>query len=345
MPRPETPIADAGPIGAFAAQLREFRASAPGKPTYRQMSTRAHLSHSVLAEAAAGKTLPSWETTEAYVRACGATDEDVRDWRTFWLGTTETILTARRRAGQADLVVSTRDGAPGTPRRGRLRPVEVDHAGPDQCRPQPDDVRTFDDLRYQLTVLRINAGNPSLRDLNKLMKATDGVYAAGPSTLSEVFTGQRHPAMELFMAIVTTLLGQLGAAGNDNPFVDPPAWRTPPPWREAWARAQFNHQRPDLQRTRRVGNILLLSDHNEAPVAAVVAAMNVKAAAATLAAMPPDVAGRIIEDLPTKKAQQVLDAMYRLHDTTTAAAPNTTSGHPGTQAGDPEHGSGISIGQ
>lgn len=81
MPRPERPLdLDAGPLPEFAADLRRLREKA-GNPTYRELSGKAHYSWSTLADAAAGRKLPSLAVTLAYVRVCGG---DPDEWEKRW---------------------------------------------------------------------------------------------------------------------------------------------------------------------------------------------------------------------------------------------------------------------
>ncbi|WP_433726509.1 helix-turn-helix domain-containing protein [Nocardia sp. CA-129566] len=81
MPRPERPLdPSAGPVQAFAAELRKLRAGA-GDPKYLQMARMTGRSRTALSEAAGGDHLPTWETTEAFVKACGA---DIGTWRLRW---------------------------------------------------------------------------------------------------------------------------------------------------------------------------------------------------------------------------------------------------------------------
>ncbi len=68
----------------FAADLRRLRERA-GRPPYRLLARRAHYSSSTLADAAAGRRLPSLAVTLAYVRAC---DGDTADWETRWRAAT-----------------------------------------------------------------------------------------------------------------------------------------------------------------------------------------------------------------------------------------------------------------
>ena len=60
----------------FAAQLRDLRERA-GSPSFRQMARIAHYSSSTLAEATAGKRLPTEPVVKAFVTACG---EDPAEW-------------------------------------------------------------------------------------------------------------------------------------------------------------------------------------------------------------------------------------------------------------------------
>lgn len=77
-PRPVDPTA--GPIQAFAHDLRELREKAGG-PTYRVLARRAGYSAATLSEAARGQRRPSLDVTLAYVGACGG---DLNEWRLRW---------------------------------------------------------------------------------------------------------------------------------------------------------------------------------------------------------------------------------------------------------------------
>lgn len=81
MARPERTLDESGDgLTQFAAGLRALRDNA-GKPTYRELSTRAHYSAAALSEAAGGRKLPSLAVTLAFVRAC---DGDSAEWETRW---------------------------------------------------------------------------------------------------------------------------------------------------------------------------------------------------------------------------------------------------------------------
>jgi WD40 repeat protein len=88
VPRPERPLdPDAGPLSDFAADLRRLREKA-GNPAYRALSGKAHYSWSTLADAAAGRKLPSLAVTLAYVRAC---EGDPAEWETRWRETSAAL--------------------------------------------------------------------------------------------------------------------------------------------------------------------------------------------------------------------------------------------------------------
>ncbi|MEV4894493.1 hypothetical protein AB0K48_34425 [Nonomuraea sp. NPDC055795] len=82
MPRAERPLDEGdSALLQFARDLRSLRDKA-GKPTYRELSVRAHYSEAALSQAAAGRKLPSLAVTVAYVRACGGSaDEWEERWR------------------------------------------------------------------------------------------------------------------------------------------------------------------------------------------------------------------------------------------------------------------------
>jgi WD40 repeat protein len=81
MGRPERLIDPAaGPVAAFATELRKLRDEA-GRPSYRDLARRANFSAAVLAEAAGGRSFPTLGVVRAYVRACGA---DVSQWEERW---------------------------------------------------------------------------------------------------------------------------------------------------------------------------------------------------------------------------------------------------------------------
>ncbi len=81
MGRPERVLdPENDPLHRFAAELRGLREKA-GKPSYRQLSRRAHFSVTALSEAAGGVVVPSLAVTLAYAEACGG-DRD--EWESRW---------------------------------------------------------------------------------------------------------------------------------------------------------------------------------------------------------------------------------------------------------------------
>jgi hypothetical protein len=109
MPRPERPLDPlAGPVQAFAADLRKVRENA-GNPKYLQMSRVTGRSRTALAEAAGGDRLATWETVEAYLIACG---QGPSGWLERWEAVRAAIQYA---SGQSTARVPS---APEPPRSG-----------------------------------------------------------------------------------------------------------------------------------------------------------------------------------------------------------------------------------
>ncbi|MFG3208030.1 serine/threonine-protein kinase [Streptomyces sp. NPDC048192] len=114
MGRREAPIPE-GPLHDFAQGLRDLRASAPGKPTYRELERRARYSHSALSDAAAGRRLPTWAITKAFVEAC---EGDVDEWQRRWQELRDVLL-----ATDPGLAAETDDpDSPDAPRGSHARP-------------------------------------------------------------------------------------------------------------------------------------------------------------------------------------------------------------------------------
>ncbi|MFI6024988.1 nSTAND1 domain-containing NTPase [Amycolatopsis magusensis] len=81
MPRGERPLGDEDDVVVrFAGDLRRLREKA-GKPSYRELGARAHVSASALSGAAGGRKLPSLAIALAYARAC---DGDSDEWEERW---------------------------------------------------------------------------------------------------------------------------------------------------------------------------------------------------------------------------------------------------------------------
>lgn len=115
MPRPQRPLdPEAGPVQAFAAELRRVREAA-GNPKYLQMARATGRSRTALSEAAGGDHLASWETVEAYLTACG---QDPAPWQSRWEATRAQVRPERPRATEPQ------PAAPPAQRR-RVRPLAI----------------------------------------------------------------------------------------------------------------------------------------------------------------------------------------------------------------------------
>jgi WD40 repeat protein len=81
VPRPERSLDPAaGPVESLAADLRRLRHHA-GSPGYRELAKRSGYSAAALANAAAGRQLPTLAVTLAFVRAC---DGEPAEWERRW---------------------------------------------------------------------------------------------------------------------------------------------------------------------------------------------------------------------------------------------------------------------
>ena len=115
MGRPERPLDPAaGPIQAFASELRRLRQQA-GSPKYLQMQRRTGRSRTALAEAAGGDHLPTWDTVEAYVRACGG---DLTQWQARWAQARDAVRSQRGQAAPQGIAA---EDLPRSPRASRFQ--------------------------------------------------------------------------------------------------------------------------------------------------------------------------------------------------------------------------------
>jgi len=115
MGRPERPLDPAaGPIQAFASELRQLRQRA-GSPKYLQMQRRTGRSRTALAEAAGGDHLPTWDTVEAYVQACGG---DLAQWQARWAQARDAVRPQRGQAAPQDIAAAH---PPRSPRASRFQ--------------------------------------------------------------------------------------------------------------------------------------------------------------------------------------------------------------------------------
>lgn len=111
MPRPLRPLdPSAGPAQAFAAELRKLYEEA-GSPKFLQMARKTGKSRTALSEAVGGDHLPTWETVEAFVRACNSNPEA---WRFKWAQTRDRIRVRTEQDGVAQAAPAD-DSAPAAP--------------------------------------------------------------------------------------------------------------------------------------------------------------------------------------------------------------------------------------
>ncbi|WP_328349200.1 WD40 repeat domain-containing protein [Streptomyces sp. NBC_00445] len=211
MARPENPIdPHAGPLAEFAAGLRRIRKDAG--LTYRELSRLAHTSASALSQAASGQKAPSWEITAAFVQACGG---DLDAWRTLWgevtttQGNTAQDLSGGTGAGNAAGSSSGLGTAPGSGEAPVLSAV-----------------MSVQDFHAALKTQRLQAGNPSLRDLEASAQRQGHVLRR--STLSDTLGRVgRLPPIEFVDAFL--LACKVAASERAD-------------WHAAWARVAYHAQ-------------------------------------------------------------------------------------------------------
>jgi hypothetical protein len=154
MPRPETEITWDGPVADLARALRDIRARA-GSPAYRKMAENAHVSASVLADAAHGIRCPTWDVVKAYIVVCG--EKDDTGWRLLW-------DKARAQKAVSGRVPSRRRPA-SPPAETGTTPHRLPAARRVTLPPDPWQERTAAGYVRQLRALRAWAGNPGVKDI------------------------------------------------------------------------------------------------------------------------------------------------------------------------------------
>lgn len=152
--RPEKPVDPGSPYAEFAIKLRRLRAKSG--LTYRELAERTGYPATMLAEAARGQRLPGLELTQAFVTACGGSDQE---WRLQW--TKVNARTGRSDRAKAYLLENT-----------SIRPEQIS---------------THAEFVIALSVLRKSAGL-SYRQVERF---SDGRLRR--STLSNMLTGRAIP--------------------------------------------------------------------------------------------------------------------------------------------------------
>ncbi|MFP8961997.1 hypothetical protein ACLIYP_15790 [Streptomyces nanhaiensis] len=180
MGRREKPLDPAaGPVQRFAVELRELR-RASGGTTYRAMAQRAPYSAATLAEAAAGRRLPTLPVALAYAQACGG---DRQEWEERW------------RRASADALAQpsgTEDGADAPyPGLRRFQPEdEKRFFGREQL--TGDLVRLVGEGRFTAVVGASGSGKSSLLRAGLIPALRSGTAAVRPAAV-RVFTPGPHP--------------------------------------------------------------------------------------------------------------------------------------------------------
>lgn len=336
MGRKMAPIADTGPIGQFAQLLRDRRDAAVPRPTFREMATAAttYYTHSVFAEACAGKTLPTEAALVAFVTVLGADAEEVERWKADRLRVSRMVERRGRKLADVEVVVltSTPDGEPVRP--GRLRPAEQKLTSPEALVPNPDAARTFEDLTQQLGLLRIAVGNPSVRAIAYRALRTS-FYSPARSTLGDLFSGKHWPTYETFCATVHILLAFAEYPLRGDRPDEHPTWPIVDRWEEAWRRADYNRRHPHRTRPTSDNNVFLMSNAPGAsPIISVFAAMQPPAAAALLIGMTAEEVARVFEELPPEKGRELIREMEKLPGNTAADAEGVVTN---ARITDPQH--------
>ena len=213
MPRPERPVEPDFPFADIAVGLRELRRSRG--LTYREMAYLTKYGVTVLAAAADGRRLPTWDVTRAYVRACGG-DESAWWWRwlqAYEMGVHRTISADEDAAPPAhvegDIAATRRSVVEGQQRTGTDGPSEL------SARYVSDldlaAVANHEDLVACLERLYIRADSPSYRDLEQQTVRRSGSQLAatglmrvrlGRSAIGEMLRGSTFPKKAFMLTFV-----------------------------------------------------------------------------------------------------------------------------------------------
>ncbi|TMR02201.1 helix-turn-helix domain-containing protein [Actinomadura soli] len=190
MPRPQNHLdPQTGPVAAFACTLRDLRDSAVPMPTYREMAKRVHYSVTALSQAAAGRKLPTWEVTQAFVRACGA---DPAEWLPRWqLAAAVSVTNAAAESDSAD-------------QEAQPSPESVQPPGPGETDIDPAAAQTTTQLMDALNRFRLRAG-VSLRELSaRSHNATEFPTNLSRTTLSNLLSGRgRRPTLDDVLQVLS----------------------------------------------------------------------------------------------------------------------------------------------
>jgi hypothetical protein len=196
MSRPENPIIGDGPVAELARALRQLR-DGVGRPSYRVLAKEAHYSPASLADATDGYHCPTWDLTQAFVRACGGAEADFRPlWTKADMAYRKKLLLIRSRRAR-DRINSGLDPKPG--RRQDFRDLIPGE-------PHPRGAITAAQYVRQLRALRAWAGQPGhkeiMRQSGRRLSSSTMYDALSP-------TRTRLPPLD----VVETILAACASAG------------------------------------------------------------------------------------------------------------------------------------
>jgi transcriptional regulator with XRE-family HTH domain len=204
MPRPERTIdPTAGPVAAFAYQLRELR-RARGL-TSAQLAEKTFYARSTLSVAFSGDKLPTWEVVHRIIHACDGQDADEALWRARWDAAHRGDSPTGAQPKAAGL---TEDNpATGAGKSNWRRSEES------QDEPDPHTAQTLAELATKLEQFRQYQG-VSWRQLAELSESDDGSQrlseTLGPlpaSSLHDAIVIRRAPSLEVVLRVVQLCRG------------------------------------------------------------------------------------------------------------------------------------------
>ncbi|OHV29004.1 MULTISPECIES: helix-turn-helix domain-containing protein [Pseudofrankia] len=210
-------------MAAFAQRLRDLR---PPEMTFDLMAKVALCSKPTLAAAAAGRKMPTWSVTCAYLTACGVSEDEREVWQQeHAIVAREHQAWTRREAG----------GGEGAVEASRL--------------PGPEDVRTAEDFARALDGLRQSRGL-SFRDMERRARMLNLPRALPFQTAHDALKNGRPSEHTL-----RTILAVCRVPGGDRAA-----------WLDAWRRvvAQADHDRAVARAMHVLGRPSDPAEHNKA---------------------------------------------------------------------------------
>ena len=199
MGRPENPITWNGPVADLALRLRQLRSEA-GRPPYQALARAGHYSATVLSDAAAGRTCPTWDVAKAFAEACGAASGAVAELHSLWV---KADAAARRGHTAAARKRAPAAGAVAGPRR-------QDAPGVRGGEPTPREAANAAQYVRLLRALRAWAGDPGYQEIGR--RAGRRVPS---STLYDALSPARDklPPLDIVQAIAVACASPGSAAG------------------------------------------------------------------------------------------------------------------------------------